>query len=265
MRFDMSTQIAFLELFVLSLRQGIVNFQPDAQVLNRIEHLVRFYSLLDQLQNDIGGPLKLADCSGRLPWPSRGIYFFMEAGENRSDTGKGPRVVRVGTHALRAGSGTKLWTRLSQHRGQTSTGGGNHRGSIFRLITGTALIKRHGYDVPTWGMGNTAKGEVRANEQALEREVSLVIGAMPFLWLSIDDDAGPHSDRGYIERNSIALLSNLNKTEIDPPSKGWLGHDCDRMRVRNSGLWNQNHVDENYDPAFLDRLEQIVTAAKSPT
>ena len=88
----------------------------------------------------------------------------------------GPRIVRVGTHALKAGSGTKLWTRLSQHKGQPSTGGGNHRGSIFRLIVGAALAKKHRYDFPTWGRGNTAKGDIRKNELALEKEVSAFIG-----------------------------------------------------------------------------------------
>ena len=108
----------------------------------QLEHLVRFYSILDSLQHKIGGSRKLADCSGRMVWPRRGVYFFHELGENRSDTGDGPRVVRVGTHALTAGSGTKLWTRLSQHKGSPKTGGGNHRGSIFRLIVGAALINR---------------------------------------------------------------------------------------------------------------------------
>src|SRR5262245_17760472 len=106
----------------------------------RGDHLIRFYSILDKLERNIGGACKLADCSGRMPWPRRGIYFFRESGESRSDTGKGPRIVRVGTHGLKAGSGTKLWTRLSQHKGQPSTGGGNHRGSIFRLIVGAALL-----------------------------------------------------------------------------------------------------------------------------
>jgi hypothetical protein len=83
-----------------------------------------------------------------MDWPKRGVYFFRELGENRSDTGEGPRIVRVGTHALKSGSQTKLWTRLSQHKGQPSTGRGNHRGSIFRLIVGTALIKRDAHDFP---------------------------------------------------------------------------------------------------------------------
>ena len=31
-------------------------------------------------------------------WPQRGVYFFMEDGEERSDSGSGLRIVRVGTH-----------------------------------------------------------------------------------------------------------------------------------------------------------------------
>lgn len=226
----------------------------------RREHLIRFYSILDLLESHIGGSRALADCSGRMVWPKRGVYFFREPGEKRTDTGDGPRIVRIGTHALKAGSGTKLWTRLSQHRGQPSTGGGNHRGSIFRLIVGAALIRRDGFDFPTWGDGNTAARDVRLGERDLECEVSRVVGQMPFLWLSIEDDAGPESLRGFIERNSIALLSNANKPSLDPPSPGWLGHHSDRERVRQSGLWNQNHVDESYDPAFLLKLDQLVSA-----
>src|SRR5688572_20409210 len=120
---------------------------------DRLADLKRFYAVLDALEKHTGGARTLAECSGRLDWPTRGVYFFREAGETRSDTGNGPRVVRVGTHALKAGSGTKLWTRLSQHRGKGS-GGGNHRGSIFRLIVGTSLMARDNRTVTTWGRGN---------------------------------------------------------------------------------------------------------------
>jgi hypothetical protein len=197
-----------------------------------------------------------------MDWPGRGVYFIREFGEGRTDTGQGPRIVRVGTHALKTGSSTKLWTRLSQHKGQSRTGGGNHRGSIFRLITGAALSKRDGYEFPTWGKKNiTASREVRAGESVLECEVSRVIGNMPFLWLSIQDEAGPQSLRGFIEQNSIALLSNYNKPRLDPPSQGWLGHHSDRQRVRESGLWNSNHVDQKPHPAFLTELDSLISAA----
>jgi hypothetical protein len=177
----------------------------------RLQHLRRFYDLLDALDQALGGALVISACNGRMAWPRRGVYFFREPGEFRSDTGGGPRVIRVGTHALNAGSGTKLWGRLSQHRGQARSSGGNHRGSIFRLLVGAALIERDGGAFPNWGQRGSAPRDIRNPEQPLERAVSAVIGAMPFLWLDIGDEPGPESMRGYTERNSIALLSNFGK------------------------------------------------------
>ncbi len=230
---------------------------------SRRDDIVRFYEILADLERKIGGAPKLADCSGGSKWPKRGVYFFFEEGEDRSDSGSGPKVVRVGTHALTAGSRTTLWTRLSQHKGHMKSGGGNHRGSIFRLIVGTAVINRDNLTFPTWGIGNTADKEVRNGEIALERRVSQIIGNMRLVWLRVEDEPGPDSLRGYIERNSIALLSNYNKTPLDRPSKTWLGHYCSRERVRKSGLWNQDHVDEPHNPHFLDKLHLLVSDLKN--
>lgn len=224
----------------------------------RVNDVKHFYRLLDDLERHIGGARFLSKCHGKMDWPKRGVYFFREFGENRRSTGSGPRVVRVGTHALKSGSGTKLWSRLSQHRGTVRSGGGNHRGSIFRLIAGTALIARDGCLNPTWGMGSSARREIRQSELPLEQAVTKVIGNMPFLWLQINDEPGPDSLRGYIERNTIALLSNHDKDPLDPASENWLGMLCNRDLVRTSGLWNQNHVKEQYDPAFLNTMEALI-------
>jgi hypothetical protein len=170
------------------------------------------------------------------------------------------RVVRVGTHALNAGSGTKLWGRLSQHKGANQSGGGNHRSSIFRLIVGTALIKRSGNEHPTWGKGSSAARNIRDQEIDLERAVSATIREMLFLWLAIEDEPGPASLRGFIERNAIALLSNYRRPPLDAASPFWPGHQCNRERVRESGLWNNNHVDKTMDPMFLETFEQLVNA-----
>jgi hypothetical protein len=78
--------------------------------VSRLQHLVRFYSILDELERRVGGAPTLADCKGRMNWPRRGVYFFQESAENRSPTGTGPRIVRVGTHALKAGGSTTLYT-----------------------------------------------------------------------------------------------------------------------------------------------------------
>ncbi len=97
----------------------------------------------------------------------------------------------------------------------------------------------------------------------LERVVSAGIGGMPFLWLAIEDEPGPENRRSYIERQAIALLSNSGKQPLDPPSDSWLGRYCDRELVRSSGLWNNNHTRDEYDPAFLDALAQLVDSMKA--
>jgi hypothetical protein len=251
-------------------REPPIEHGSAAQVLSmllsmstRLDDLREFYHLIGRTLRAGGGARRFGDSGAALP--RRGVYFFMEDGEERRDTGAGPRIVRVGTHALKAGSSTTLRTRLSQHRGQKNSGGGNHRGSIFRLIVGTALIARDRLSFPTWDdRRGTASPSVRTDELALEQAVSRVIGAMKFVFLAIDDEPGPGSARGDIERNAIALLSNFRKDPLDPPSPGWLGHHCSRERVRASGLWNSNHVDENYDPGFLPRMEQLVCAMEAP-
>jgi hypothetical protein len=98
-------------------------------------------------------------------------------------------------------------------------------------------------------------------EAPVEQAVSSYIAAMPFLWLDIDDEPRPSSMRGSIERNAIALLSNHEHAPLDPASPGWLGHCSQRPRVRSSGLWNQQHVEQVYDPMFLDTLERLIGAS----
>lgn len=238
--------------------------------MSRLDDLVLFYALLSRLERKLGGIRQLSGCTGRMGWPKRGVYFFFEDGERRHESGQGPRIVRVGTHALTAGSKSTLWGRLSQHRGHATSGLGNHRCSIYRLLVGASLKACRGSDEPiSWGMGadpgqaagrlGWSREDVRRGEIEMESAVSKVIGQMPFLWLDIDDAPGQASLRGKIERNAIALLSNQNKPALDAPSLNWLGHHSDRERVRLSGLWNNNHVDEDYDPLFLRDLEALVT------
>ncbi|MCL4677738.1 MAG: hypothetical protein KJ017_03985 [Alphaproteobacteria bacterium] len=238
---------------------SILSPQPAAQ---RLADLRRFYALLDDLARRTGGPRTLAACSGRMEWPQRGVYFFMEPGEVRQGSGEGLRIVRVGTHALKDGSRTTLWKRLAQHKGQALSGGGNHRGSIFRLLVGAALLADDPALCATWGQGSNAARTIREAEREWESRVSAVIGQMPFFFLPVGDDSGPQSLRGIIERNAIALLSNAGKTPLDPASTGWLGFRCPRDRVRSSHLWNQNHVDETYDLAFLETLESLIRATE---
>lgn len=230
--------------------------------MSRNDDLGRFYELIDRLRSTARGARVLGDCSAATGWPTHGVYFFFEPGEQRE--AGGPRIVRVGTHAVSAGSKTTLWNRLSDHRGTIGgmqAGGGDHRGSIFRLHVGKALLARGGFDeqaAATWGVGTSAPKAVRQSEYPIELAVSRHIGAMTVLWVSVPGDAGTTSDRKLIEANTIALLTNRQREPIDPPSSGWLGRLSRHPAIRESGLWNVQHVDERHDPAFLSVLEGYV-------
>jgi hypothetical protein len=101
--------------------------------------------------------------------------------------------------------------------------------------------------------------QLAARETPIEQAVSAYLGTLSFLWLSVEDEPGPGSERGFIERNTIALLSKYQRDRLDRASSNWLGLSSNRERVRNSGLWKQRHVDESCDPAFLNTLESMLT------
>ena len=222
-------------------------------------HVDRFYALLWKLRDGLGGGRTLCDCSGKMTWPRRGVYYFFEPGEFRHEQREQLRVVRIGTHAVGKGSRTTLWNRLRAHRGSTD-GRGNHRGSVFRQHVGNALLARSqdATSMPSWGLRRSAPRGVRDQETTLERKVSEYIGKMPFLSLAVDDEPGTTSVRAYLERNSIGLLTSETPL-IDPPSAEWLGNHSVEPLIRRSGLWNLNHVGALYDPAFLDVLDDYVT------
>lgn len=224
---------------------------------NRLADIKLFYEILTQIEHSNGGGRLLSHCTGRMDWPLRGIYFIREPQEVRRETGEGSRIVRIRTHPTRPGSKTKLWGLLSQHRGNAKDGGGNHRGSIFRLRVGAALIEKDGAQHPTWGQDSSATPEIRKTEQPIERNVSDRIGKMTVTWLAVPDKPGPESLRAYIEKNAIALLSNFGNPPLDPPSPGWLGYYCNIDLIGKSGLWNSDYVQQDYDPSFLESMAAL--------
>lgn len=196
----------------------------------------RFYELLARLEIKVGGKAMLKDCDGQEGWP-RGVYFFFEHGETRTDKEGDLRVVRVGTHGTKPNSPSKLWWRLTQHKSDVGR-------SVFRDHIERALLNRSGEKKQTH------------NHQSC---VSQYIGFMPFLWVKVDGEDG-HLRREEIERNSIALLSFWRSDAIGQPSKNWLGKSRGHRhkKIERSGLWNVNYVTRGYDPAFLDTLQSSV-------
>lgn len=251
------------------LDPGPLSVRPPVQTSTRMwaptpasdlsNDLDRFYRLLRRANDRSGGPRRLADSRRASGWPERGVYFFFEPGELRSD-GTNPRVVRIGTHALRPSRST-LWSRLSAHQGQrggATPGGGNHRGSVFRKHVGAALLATGEWDLrisATWGVGSTATREIRLDEYPLELAVSRYIGAMDVVWIGIDDPPEVGTDRGVVEAGAIGLLSEARAQGVDPSSAPWLGHRSKAEAIRRSGLWNVEHVGGGYDSKFLEVME----------
>jgi hypothetical protein len=102
--------------------------------------LDRFYCLLAKLEETGVQGKRLDSYAAHNPFPARGVYFFREVGECRASDPNTLRIVRIGTHAVSANAKSTLRSRLKAHLG-TRAGGGNHRGSIFRLHVGAALLR----------------------------------------------------------------------------------------------------------------------------
>lgn len=235
--------------------------------MSQSDDLTRLYDLMERLRRNLDGYRHLKDADSGRGIPRRGVYFFFDLEEPRS-AGLGPRIVRVGTHAVAEGADTStLRNRLVQHRGTLGgrhPGGGNHRGSVFRRHVGVALLARDGYRpaaiAATWGKGGSAPPDVLATERPLEYQVSAYIGRLAFLWVDIDDVPSKFSRRAIVEQTCIGLLSHPDMRAADPPGAEWLGHHADRDTIRSSGLWNVDHVGNPYDAAGLDVLTEAVTA-----
>ena len=242
--------------------------------MGRAADLDRLYALFADLDRRVGGARKLKNCTGYMDWPDRGVYFFLEPGETRESADQ-RRVTRIGTHAISDGSNTSLWDRLKQHSG-TGAGssdhphGGNHRGSVYRKRVGEAMVEKHAPhdDYPDWNERwssiDRERSAVRDEEYALERRVSGYLRDQPFLWVDLDDEPSADSDRAFLERNVIALLSNLDTPPIDSRATDWLGHHSRSRTIRRAGLWNVNHADERYDPAALDLLADAIEDTTPP-
>lgn len=222
-----------------------------------------FHSALRELYIAQSGGRKLSECTGKLGWPSRGVYFIFEPNELLDTRRFKPllqRITRVGTHAVSKGSKATLWDRLGAHKG-TVGGLGNHRSSIFRLHVGAALMAQspRKWSLPTWGAGQVAPTQKRARERKLEEEVSKVIGRMHVLWLNVPDEPGPQSDRAYLERNAIGLLSRANLVK-GRQHLSWIGNFSPNISIGLSGLWNLNHLNEVPDVEFTKVFAHYVQA-----
>jgi hypothetical protein len=204
----------------LSIEQQLQWLERAAKAGDLFHNIRTFYLLLAELRSANGQFVKLAELHYHQV-PKKGVYFFFDPDESSRFTGLLPRLVRIGTHGVSVGSRATLWQRLRTHRGTGKTAG-DHRSSVFRLHVGTALLAREGRKLSSWGKRRDARPDVRHLEASVEREVTKYLGRLLVAHIEVPDAAGPKSDRSYIERNAIALMSS-GGSALDAPGANWLG------------------------------------------
>ena len=184
--------------------------------------------------------------------PMNGVYFCFESGEAVALDGvQTDRIVRVGINTQQ----DNLPKRITHHFKDSGT-------SIFRWHVCCAMLNRENPNDPL------LLTERPYSKIGIREKVSLLM-RQNFTLSCVQVDC--HCDRSRLEAGVIALLSQYS---LGSPSPDWLGcHavktfrkkqklDAPRVNVeiRNSGLWNQDHV--NGTPISEDDLvllEKLVT------
>ena len=205
--------------------------ESRANVTHREREIDELYDDLTEMARP-SVPVRLGECR---PPDVSGAYVFFEPGELRQN-GR-PRVVRVGESA-------NLRSRLvgchlrGSHRNDSKDDQRRLLASVFRKHVGFALMERDGVSCQTWGARDVPSStDALRKEAALEERVTGVLSAMSVQWLVVG-----RVERKACEREMIGLLSNRRRP-VDPPSEDWLGSSHPRREIRDSGLWNIEHVD----------------------
>ncbi|WP_417308191.1 hypothetical protein [Devosia sp.] len=246
--------------------------RADAATLSALGRLTANLSQRRQLAADMYGMLAeavarnglitFADFANVSALPAQGLYVIFDPSEPSKYSDSLSRIVRIGTHGVALGSKSILRTRLRAHFGQRD-GSGNHRASIFRLHVGNALIARDGLAdaYPHWGIGMSADPTIKRAENDLEQLVSREIGRLSFTFLEIRDPSSPKSQRAILEHSFINYLA-ADGIPIEIPTKHWLGQHSPVEAIRNSGLWNIQHVGGRYDTRAFCRVRQYLTTPR---
>jgi hypothetical protein len=240
----------------ISLGNRLSFLDQCIRIHKRQTAMARSYEMFGQLSKTIGLPNLREALSKDIP--KQGVYFFFDDAEPTKFSAIVPRLVRVGTHGVSAGSVATLRNRLRTHLG-TRTGAGNHRASVFRLHVGRAIIERDGLQdrYPDWGKGQSASKNITDQEAPLESFVSEYIGSLRVLFISVLDLAGTGSMRATIERQFISMFTE-SMCPIENSSLNWLGRFSDKASIRDSGLWNVRDVGGEYDLKFIPLLDGLL-------
>ena len=176
---------------------------------------------------------------GNYPFPARkellpenGVYFLFEKGELGHG---GRRIVRIGSHT---GSGN-LGSRLAEHTTK------NKDRSIFRKNIGRALLRKANDPfLKQWEWDLTSREKRTkygplldvARQAVAETEVSNYIqDSFTFAVLTLDESRTALD----LEKRAIATVAQCT---VCQPSTSWLGNFSPKDSIRQSGLWQIQHL-----------------------
>jgi hypothetical protein len=198
------------------------------------------------------------DClpSVRFPFnlkglPSNGIYFFYEQGEIWGHGDSKPRVVRVGTH-----KDGNFRSRIAEHfllneakMNFDASKSPPHDRSIFRKNIGRVLLNKDNDSyLKIWGIDFTTKAnrinfcglrDIAKERQIEEKITEILRKRFSFRFILIDSQAH-RIGSGGLESAVIGTLAHCIKCQ---PSSDWLGRQSPVQRIRESGLWLVQHLD----------------------
>jgi len=178
--------------------------------------------------------------------PYNGIYFLYEEGETWGHGGSKLRIVRIGAHRgdnnFRARISEHFLTDESRMNFDRNRPKPSDR-SIFRKNIGRALLNRNGDPyLETWNIDFTQPknrnkfGNLRdvEKEKSIEWQITEIIRSKFSFRFIIAE-----KDRQELERKLIGTVSRCAKCK---PSQSWLGNYSPEKKIKESGLWNKQHL-----------------------
>ncbi len=164
--------------------------------------------------------------------PANGLYFIFEAGE----IGHGDdRIVRVGSHTGRGNLAARLKEHISLNKDR----------SIFRKNMGRALLCRDGDPfLKEWNLDLTKRTDRdkymhlidQAKQGQVEQAVSEhILGAMSFCVVGT-------ANRELALRLEQGCIATISLCGACCASPSWLGRFSPNPKIRESGLWQVQHL-----------------------
>jgi len=186
--------------------------------------------------------------------PENGIYFFYEKGESWGhDDSEKQRIVRVGTH--RNGN---FRSRISQHfllkepeiKLKVDQLAPKDR-SIFRKNLGRALLSMNKSSyLSTWEIDFTSR-YAKDNfthlrdidfESKIENEISVFLREnFSFKFIKVESQSERIGSTGL----ESSLIGTLSHCRVCLSSPNWLGRYSPVKKIRESGLWQVQHLNDN--------------------